>query len=812
MWYTKPSTVPPTQIRTYSLYPPWRQLRVERVRAERQVSLLVAFMATISPTIPLYYSHHRRFSYGISPDQIRRRVVSDEALLRTITTLEADAKLTAANASRAVNEAQTALLAAHAWLSSAMATYESYRLEHLRLAEVVARSRSLLRLVPSSLPDELIIQIAELCLEDARERLLASRQPHSRVPSDESRQESVSAKSPVYSVYPFSLSQICQRWRSAILSCPRLWAYKNNLAIPTSTPLADLIALRAGTCTVDTMWTVNNQNSSSPTSTTSTQHPDIDKWRTLQIVMPTGTTNSFPFSGAGKCQSLTSLRLFASAQTHAPLFATSHLSGMPQLTKLELVDVHLVAPPPYRHNLPIELSIRYDGVISFRAKDMADIAIVFPKLRKFNLYIRGPYINRKTSNIANSNDANGNGAPNNNNNNSTPLPFSFPELESLDISAKDLSHSLTQFQGAFLPRLSYLRLRDNGLSASSTFFNHLIRSRVPLATLAITDISPNTTKLIKLHRGIQTLQLELNKSLFEILRTFTSTTAPSPTSAQTSLPTPPSANIVASPASPFLPFQISSAEKETLLAFPNVSKICLRPPVAGEGSIGKLETSTLQALASIIRERNAYIFDSVKSTMGVPRTLSEKIGAVLEEKAVLKSPLPDPPSVKETTEKAAVEEEKQGQQQAPQPMTSEDTLVDVDIGPPADTLTLSAFPVPPASLPPPTSSSPRTPIQGLPTQRRMPSIDIPKWSPTMSRASFHVANKASMEQTHTRSRRGSSAVVDKRRAWNGVAMVPILEVEYTPLRSKGRVAMEEVYDVLVESRKMWMGLGFEGLV
>jgi hypothetical protein len=86
----------------------------------------------------------------------------------------------------------------------------------------------------------------------------------------------------------------------------------------------------------------------------------------------------------------------------------------------------------------------------------------------------------------------------------------------------------------------------------------------------------------------------------------------------------------------------------------------------------------------------------------------------------------------------------------------------------------------------------------------MPSIDIPKWSPTMSRASFHVASKASLDQRRV-------SVLDKRRAWNGVAMVPILEVEYTPLRSKGRAAMEEVYDVLVESRKMWMGLGFEGL-
>lgn len=659
---------------------------------------------------------NHRYSFSMTPDQIRNRVACDEALLKAISGLEADAKLTASNASRAVHEAQNALLAAHAWLASAMATYESYRLEHLRLTEMVARSRSLLSLAASSLPDELVIQIAQMCVDEAREPLYDGRTAF----EDGSGESAWN----VGWVYPMAMSQVCRRWRIAILGCPRLWAYKDNLAPRTSSSLSDLIMLRSGACTIDALW---NGSLSSPST-----NLNLERWRTLKVLIPTFTAEPYPFSSSGTCTSLTTLSVsaFASIKARPPTFSSNYLSQMPTLSRLELIDVQFAAPPPYRHNIPIDLSIRYNNVISFREKDMADIAIVFPKLRKFSLHIRGPYFNKPTA--INQHDSNSL----NDSLHSASLPFNFPELEALDISAKDLSHSLTRMNGGFLPKLAYLRLRDNALSASTGFFQHLVRSRVPLNTLSLTDFSPSASAIFRNYRGITALEFELSKVAIEALRPTLILANDGPPQLP---PLPPI--FTSSPVSPTPPPTPSSLPSMSV-SFPYVSTITLLPPSKANtgGNVGKYEVAPLQSLARVIRQRT----DAIAKSSGI---------TVLKEKELPKLPPPEtedsPPSpaTKDLDVKGKGKEEEKEQ-----PMMSDDTLVDFE---PAGTM-------------------------------RSGAGGQDGWV-------FGHNKVWSGERARRMTVSGASVL----------GMVPIMDVKYTPLRTKGRAAMEEVYSALVESRHTW---------
>lgn len=641
---------------------------------------------------------NNRYSFSMNPEQLRKRVATDEALLDAISKLESDAKITASNASRAVHEAQTALLAAHAWLASAMATYESYRLEHLRLTEMVARSRSLLHLAAASLPDELIVQIAQMCVEDAREPLYNGRLVFEGGPGE--------VKWNVGWVYPLALSQICRRWRMAVLGCPRLWAYRDNLA-RLSPSLLSLISLRSGSCTLDVVWNGSTTGEDNSPSTS-----QIHSWRSLKVFIPTPSTEPLPLSSTTRCTSLSSLSLRASHKMRAPAFASHFLSQMPALTKLELLDVHFLAPPPYRHDRPIDLSIRYNGVISFREKDMNDISIVFPKLRKFSLHIRGPYINKPSANHGFSSE--GSIATSGSNSEPTQQPFQFPELTALDISAKDLSHSLVRLNNAYLPKLSYLRLRDNGLGAAIPFFQHLVRSGVPLDTLSLTDFSPRASAVFRNHEGITGLEFELTKVAVEALR-------PQTQGGDTELPA--IAGFSPTPTTPPTP----------PITFPYVSTITLLPPspATAGGSVGKSEAVPLQLLARAIRERTELII----KTSG---------GTVLREKE-----LPRPP-VEENDVGAKMDQE--GEKDQAGPMRSNDSFVNNE---PAGTMTS---------------------VTGKQDGRVFGHSRV--WSGERARR-MTVTGKSVL------------------------GMVPILDVKYTPLRSRGRTAMEEVFNALVDSRRSW---------
>jgi hypothetical protein len=144
------------------------------------------------------------------------------------------------------------------------------------------------------------------------------------------------------------------------------------------------------------------------------------------------------------------------------------------------------------------MTIHYTSIISLREKDMNDITIVFLNHSAFSLHIRGPYLNkhaRQTSN-RNTTDTLGDG---------NQMPFSFPDLESLDISAKDLDHFLARFQENLVPCPEELTIRDNGLPAASTFFFHVVRSRVPLSTLELSDYSDVATRIFWSHKGMKGL-------------------------------------------------------------------------------------------------------------------------------------------------------------------------------------------------------------------------------------------------------------------------------------------------------------------
>lgn len=671
--------------------------------------------------------HPRCCLLSLNVDQLKGRIASDEALLRTITDLEASAKKTASNASRAVQEAQSALLAAHAWLSSAVATYESYRQEAQRIAAMVAKSRRLLAWTPALLPDDLIVYIAAMCVEEERDAV-RRRWPEFGLASRSARKEESSTRPMLGSIwwlYPMAISQVCQRWRTAALGSPRLWAYKDNLGGIKSNALLDLISLRSGLCEIDVLWNLNAQ--------VPTVDPRIEMARTLDLVLPSKNVHPYPFSTHSSA--LTSLSIRAASPERPSTFSASHLLQMPNLTKLELVNVQLLAPPPHRHAPLMDLTIRYSGVISFRAKDMEDISIVFPRLRKFSLYIRGPYINKPPSPVSPTDQP--------------PVPYSFPDLEYLDINSKDLSHSLSRFQGAFLPKLSSLRLRDNVLPSATTFFHHLVRSRVPLTTLGLTDFTSPGIKAFCGNRGIETLMVELCMPAVDALR---------PTSLVPSPPTSPLSPVTTLP---------PNVLADLTLTFPKVTKvIILPPPAAIEGSLGRIEAVVLTSLAHAIRERNvAVLGPRVESTSPTKPSMSPTRGDGESTKAKRKMSSAEMSGV--GFGKAATNKDQEGI-----PMKSDDTLVEstAPSSPSGTSSVLTAFPPPPSS----TLNMLTKPLPHVPA----------RWTQTFG--------------TSSRPRRGTVS---------SLAALPIFEVEYTPNRGRGKIALEEVYAALVDGRQRWMEIG-----
>jgi hypothetical protein len=304
---------------------------------------------------------------------------------------------------------------------------------------------------------------------------------------------------------------------------------------------------------------------------------------------------------------------------------------MPKLTKVSLHDVQFLSPPPYRHPHHIDLTIRYTSIISFRGKDMNDIAIVFPNLRTFSLHIRGPYLSKHIRQASTENNSDGpNGA--------NQMPFSFPDLESLDISAKDLDHSLARFQGSFLPRLKKLTLRDNGIPAATNFFSHLVRSHVPLSILGLSDYSDKATRVFRMYPGIKALEVPLSAASLEVLRP--ATTKPPP---------------IGSPLG--APMTVhGKGNTSPILSFPSTETLILAPPIEDTGgSVGKLEGATLKELANIVRERNVAVFGMYSVEMTVDST-GVKLGDGRLDAA-----------------------DGGGETKQNEPMESEDTLVDIPV-------------------------------------------------------------------------------------------------------------------------------------
>ncbi|KIM27642.1 hypothetical protein M408DRAFT_70847 [Serendipita vermifera MAFF 305830] len=647
----------------------------------------------------------------LSTEQIHRQVAGDEDVLRKMVDLFDAARITVTNASRAVVDAQNALLAARAWLVSAQATSESYRRELLRLTEMTGCSLSRLRGAPTALPSEILVQIAQLCVDEARERLeWMGSKGISWTGKDRNRW-----------IYPVTLSQVCKEWRRAILGCPALWSYLDNLVPAVSSPLSKLIRLRSGYSTLESLWST----SSAPPSKSRLETTRYKRWSTLRLIHPTtigDNVPAIPFSRSTHFASLTSIFLTAPPQKRPPYFSTCHLPSMPKLTKIELHDVQFLAPPPYRHPNRMDLTIRYTSVISFRDRDMADIAIVFPNLQNFTLNIRGPYVNRHRRFISDASiDEQPNGV--------TQKPsFSFPALESLDISARDLTHSLSRFQGAFIPRLKILRLRDNGLPAAATFFIHLVRSRTSLSTLGLSDYSYTASKVFRSHRGIRVLEVPFSEEAIQIL--------------QPSL-------VDAFPAVPAVPASAATSplkRKPSLLpglAFPSVATLVLSSPPVENGtmgeSVGRVERTILNGLTEIVKKRNAMILEtySTKTVSAAP-------------------PVPVPETYTTTGKRGG---ESEG------PFTSAETLVN----PPTPVLTSQS----------PTSLTRKSSISSL-------SI---------------------------------CSVGTKRRGNGGLTLVPVQEVHFPvtrgvisrPISRRGRVAMEQLYDVLVEGRKAWTQLGVQAV-
>ncbi|KAG8824833.1 hypothetical protein FRC18_010433 [Serendipita sp. 400] len=411
---------------------------------------------------------------------------------------------------------------------------------------------------------------------------------------------------------------------------------------------------------------------------------------------------------------------------------------MPNLETLDLSNVQLSAPPPFRHQKAIDLTIKYGGVISFRAKDMEDISIVFPNLRRFRLSIRGPYINRVSPPRTPE---------------QTIIPYSFPALEELDISAKDLSHSLSRLQGAYLPRLATLRLRDNGLPVAASFFQHLTRSRAPLSSLTLTDCSLSAIMPFRGSRTVEHLGIELLKQAVEILRPLPSTPSSSPVS----------------PISP-------SLAKDSVIAFPKVTRLTISPlPAVPESGKSRHESSLLPYLAQVIRDRNRAIMGTSPPHTRSSSDKEDRMREQADTKAGMMV------GFGKAVERSSEGGEQRGEDRATEggamPMTSDDTLVNQPVM--NSYLTRDLPPLPPPSPP---FSSPRSPR-----------------SPLRSRSQS------------VRSIGDYGAGTRKRRlTMTGMAAVPILDVEYTPLRPKGQSAMEEVYSALVDGRMRWKELGMEG--
>ncbi|KAG8834609.1 hypothetical protein FRC17_008090 [Serendipita sp. 399] len=677
---------------------------------------------------PLY--HTARFSSYGRP-QLHQRIAYDESLLQTITELVSSAETTTINAAKAVQEAQNALSAAQTWLVTSRKVYEGYRQEHLRLKETVARARALLCTTAACLPDELIVHIASFFVLEGRRA-----HPEPVIAPDVTPGTPIEENASIWDdtacrAYPLAMSQVCRRWRVAVLGSPRLWAYQMPLKSP---PLANLFALRAGSCSLDVVWT---NIASSDSSSVAIFGQTVDRWRSLRAKISSSLGDSYPFTSAGSHSALTTLFLSANSFGKAPAFSTSHLKLMPNLEKLELSNVQLSVPPPFRHPKPIELAIKYGGVISFRAKDMEDISIVFPNLKRFKLSIRGPYINKVSP-------------PN------TPeqaiIPYSFPSLEELDISAKDLSHSLSRFHSAYLPRLATLRLRDNGLPAAATFFQHLVRSRAPLTSLSLTDYSPNAIKAYRGSRTVEHLAIAPLTKAVDILK-------PSPF------------NPPVSPTSP-------SHVKDSSISFPKVTRVTIQPlAVVPDGGIGRHETSLLSHLAQVVRERNRTIMGTSSLHSNTPSDMEERARGQVDAKAAMMVGFGKAVEKQGETLSGRKSEERLREREGVLPMGDDTMASQPSVG---AYLTRDLPPLPPASPP---SSGPQSPHSHL-------------------RSRSHSV-KSIGEQYGVGARK-------RRLTMNGMAAVPILEVEYTPVRPKGQAAMEEVYSALVEGRMRWKEIGMDG--